>query len=182
MMMFNTDLCEVWKKEKVPGGGEQYGETLKVNALGTTSFFTSKKDNSISLAKITEAKMQFVDRNFESAIEVCNTALKFGELETICISNAYFIRSECFFMLKKYGKCVKDIDLTSKAQFGEGLFPELNERRNKCMKYIEKASTPAKLKLSFDPDKNYPDMAKVVRIRESKMFGLHVVAKRDIVV
>lgn len=186
-MSYNSS--DLWKKVKNSEGSEQYVDLFETNpssggvdiASEIATYSVVKKDNSISLARILEAKKQFGNRNFESAIELCNSALRYGELGSKSTLNAYIIRSECFFILKMYDKCVKDIDLAIGDEIDE---KNLTERRIKCLKLLEKVAEPSSCRatLSFEADNDYPCMANILKIGENERFGLHVVAKQDIAV
>ncbi len=125
----------------------------------------------------------FGNGKWSKAMESYNRSLCYAEAQSSeVISLAYANRSAVFFELKKYDKCLADIDLALKARYPKRLMSKLDKRRTDSLLLIENgAQIPAFVpKLSFEPNKNYPEMANVLEIKCNKKYGRQVVTKSEI--
>lgn len=116
------------------------------------------------------------------AIKFFNATLCYAQKKSELISLAYAGRSECFFQLKLYKKCLVDIELAKKAKYPKRLMPKLEQRYNDCVNLMEINDEFDEFvpNLSYKDDANYPGLANVLKLNYNKEFGRHIIAKEDI--
>lgn len=130
---------------------------------------------------------EFGQKKWSDAMEYYNRSLccaNATSTQSEMLSLAYGNRSAVFFELKKYDKCLVDIDLAKKAGYPKRLLPKLEQRGMDCIKSIENGDQAPQFepKLSFEPCDKYPEMANVLQIQYSRKYGRHIKAKCDIAV
>lgn len=121
----------------------------------------------------------FMNGKFLSAMNSYNRSLCAAEIPEL-MSLAYGNRSAVFFELKQYDKCLRDIELAKKLNFPEHLMPKLVKRQEACLAQTGSNGREFQPKLSFEPSKNFPEMANVLEIKYEKQYGRHIVANCDI--
>ncbi|XP_037038003.1 SET and MYND domain-containing protein DDB_G0273589-like [Bradysia coprophila] len=143
-----------------------------------------KKCNRISLAHRKTGNSLFAEAKWVAAIEQYNNSLRFAETGSPNISLALANRSACFFHLKMYEECLKDITSAKQTQYPENLMFKLEQRERDCLNNIgEIIAGPFDnigRKLSYDADESFPCMANVLQIMSDDNGNFYTVAKEDI--
>lgn len=116
------------------------------------------------------------------AMAYYNESLRYAENGSETVSLAYANRSSCFLKMKWYEECLIDIELAKEAGYPVELMPKLNQRKQKCLKYMEERTEPVKREsaLSFEANELLPCMANVLKIDKDAEGELAVFAKEDI--
>ncbi|KAG4065919.1 hypothetical protein HA402_008915 [Bradysia odoriphaga] len=143
-----------------------------------------EKSNQISLAHRKTGNSLFAETKWVAAMEQYNNSLRFAETGTPNIGLALANRSACFFQLKMYEECLKDINSAKQSQYPENLMFKLEQRERDCLKNI-KEMVPGPFdnigrKLSYDADERFPCMANVLQIMCDDDGNFYTVAKEDI--
>lgn len=158
--------------------------TVSPNKSNETSNMFRMKGNLIFRDEIIALSGLSVEDRYKSSIELYNRSLIFAETGTENVSLAYANRSAGFFQLKKYDKCLIDIDHAKKANYPKKLMPKLDKRKEDCLRllqtHVEIKRKFEQPKLDFDADENFPCMANVVEIKRNDEFGRLLEAKCDI--
>lgn len=178
--LFKTDPEEDEDKaeDQDKDGDEQYD---------TESRMPTGKNSFLSNIKIGRAEKKAKENQWMGCMKHCNSTLRWAETDSKDIYAAYALRSQCFFAMGMYGKCLVDIDMAMKGyssnENGDEIIALKTIRKN-CEEKLgsEGEMEPAEIKLSFEADPNYPCMANCLEIRENEEFGRHMVAKCDIAV
>lgn len=184
----------LWKKEsKEPNA--LYVDIFAKNKFDLeTKFheiFTSKetkphpqKDDAIALQKRNDGNTAFRRKAYNDAMELYNDSLRFAKPGSEHISLAYANRSACFLRMKMFEKCLNDIKLAKNAGYPAHLLPKLEQRKAECLEQLENGArslTDIGTELSFEPNKNFPSMANVLKVQQTNKNGnCVVVAKQDI--
>lgn len=118
--------------------------------------------------------------NWITAMQLYSLSLCFAEPETNNVSFAYANRAACFLNLERYDECLRDIEMAVQAKYPN--MPKLMQRKAKCEGLMENASRRTKndIKLSFNPNEQFPCMADALEIQKNYEYGRHVIAKHDI--
>lgn len=132
--------------------------------------FKSNKKSSIFYAN---GNRVFATSDWQEAMKFYNKSLCFAEINSENISLGYASRSACFFHLKMYKKCLVDIDLAMQANCPVHLLPELDNRRQGCLKLMKSDDEFGDFvpMLSYGDDENFPGMANVLKVEFNKNFG-----------
>lgn len=140
------------------------------------------KNNDESLKKRQEGNEMFVNHKWEDALERYNESLCFAEPGSQVISLAYANRSAVFFRLNQFDRCLKDIELAKKAGYPDHMRPKLEQREMDCLKCIDDGAQcdTQPMKLSFEPDVQFPCLANVLQVEKDTNGKCKVVAKEDI--
>lgn len=117
------------------------------------------------------------EENFQQAVEFYNQSLRFAEPNSDNMSLAYASRSACFFNLKKYEKCLVDIELAKKTNYNGT--NNLDERKNRCLK-MKREEPEFEPKLSFPSNKDRPSLANTLKIKIDKKYGRTIVTDNAI--
>lgn len=159
---------------------EQQGRLEKNHSLDYPR--PSGKNNKESSHCLEDANRALKMGKFIVAIYYCNRSLSLAENESENIGLAFATRSECFFQMKWYNKCLIDIDLAVNAGYPQNLMSNLESSKAKCLKLIEEADLSEMIepKLDFEPNKQLPSMADVLKIEYSDEFGRMITAQCDI--
>lgn len=145
-----------------------------------------KKDDAIALTKRNEGNAAFRKKAYRYAMELYNDCLRFAKPGSEHISLAYANRSACFIKLNMLEKCLNDIQLAKDAGYPAHLMSKLDQRRTECSERLENGETShasVHTELSFEPNKNFPSMANVLKVQQtdgSNGSNYMVVAKQDI--
>lgn len=145
---------------------------------------STKKDDEKSIELRMKGNQQIKQKNWPAAMELYNQSLRLATAGSEHVSLVYANRSVCFLQMKKYDRCLVDIELARKANYPERLMHKLKEREATCLKLMN--DEPSKLDeefkpaLSFDANEKFPCLANVLEIRNNDEFGNHIVATRDI--
>lgn len=142
---------------------------------------TNRKTNQLSLDHRQNGNSKFMQQNWIEAMELYNQSLCFAEIGSENVSMAYANRSACFFHMRMYDKCLKDIQLAKEANYPERLMPKLEKRESDCLFILTLGRNEEFVpKLSFDADANFSGMANVLKIQRNEDFGRYITATKDI--
>lgn len=180
----------LWKKE-LTECGVQYVDLfakLEKKKLCQLAFDVTNhnlpfhKNNVRSIELRNLGNEQFYLENVPKAMDYYNRSLCFAEIDSENVALAYANRSAGFFHMQKYREAIVDIELAENAFIPEHMWPELEERKQKCRDLIVagKQRSENVPKLGYDIDENFPCMAECLDLQNSKEFGRYFLAKRDI--
>lgn len=145
----------------------------------------SKNDQKAEMYR-KDGNRKFVEKKWLKAMDLYNSSLCAAKVTSSSemISLAYANRSAVFFELKKYDKCLIDIDLATTAGYPKRLMDKLEKRQAACLLQSENRAKIPQLepKLSFEPSENYPELANILKIEYNEKYGRHIVATCDIFV
>lgn len=179
----------LWVK-KASAAGEIYvnlfdsmpNEKCIDNDWENRNLFRSYKDNQHSTELRMQGNMKYRVGEISAAMNLYNRSLCFAKPSSENIALAYASRSACFFQLKMYREALIDIELAKDAKISERILPKLEERKQQSLKLMDslEPSRQNPMKLSYQADRQYPCMAKVLEIQKNEQFGRHLVARQDI--
>lgn len=141
------------------------------------------KNNGMSTNLRKNGNEKFEKRLWLEAMRDYNESLLFAENGTENVCFAYSNRSNCFFHLKQFDKCLQDIEMAKKTGYPNT--EKLDKRKIRCLKEMqqqrqEDTQHEPEHKLCFQADQNFPSMTDVMKIQRNSNFGRHFVATRDI--
>lgn len=185
-------MDNLWKKESSAAGAlyvdlfashrtDKETEEL-IDKFAKANEIKRHKDMQLSMKYRHQGNDFFRMKNWSEAMSWYNKSLCFAEVQSENVSIMYLNRSWCFFHLQMYDEALNDLQLAKEANLPERLMPKLNQRKRKCQKLMATVEKPLRreLKLSYEPNKNYPCLADVVEIKYTPECGQHLVAKEDI--
>lgn len=124
----------------------------------------------------------FHNRNWNDAIENFNESLCFATIGSPNMGFAYANRSACFFNLKLFDKCLVDIELAKRNNYPKHLFPELEKRKDSCLKHISEQQSTINndaIQLNCSEDEHFHGMSSAIKMHTQS--GAHsMIAKQDI--
>lgn len=141
------------------------------------------KTDSVSTQTRTYGNYSFGSGNLMKAIEWYNDSLCLAPAESKNIPFAYANRASCFLKLKMYDECLADIELAKAAGYPVELMSKLNQRKENCLKEMEKSKGETKRSIetvNFEANKNFPSMANVLRVKKDNSGTYSVFANQDI--
>ncbi|XP_055296507.1 SET and MYND domain-containing protein 4-like [Sitodiplosis mosellana] len=183
----------LWKKES-NGNDSMYVDLYALNG-GRASFdkvdcfarqgkpsSTFNKNGVVSLQKRNEGDKYFSQGKWTRAMELYGESLCYAEHGSKNVNLAYANRSACFLKMKRYNECLIDIELAKEAGYPANLIPQLDQRKEECLKAIDEGAQPVMFepKLSFEPNENFPCMANVLKIDRDAQGDLGIFAKEHI--
>lgn len=142
-----------------------------------------RKNNIISLEKQKAGNVQFGKSNWKLAMELYNESLCYAEKGSENIGISYGSRAKCFFELKLYNECLKDIDLAKKAGYPAQLMIKLQQLETKCRKSIQQGHgriIEHAAKLSFEANEKFPCLANALKVQRDVDGEYSVIAKEDL--
>lgn len=182
----------LWKKESKKkdalyvdiiaiAGSERLEEEFIISEFRAKQSKIGKND-SISLLKRKEGNEVFARGDWLRAMVLYSESLCFAPQRSMNISLAYANRSACFYHLKLFENCLKDIELAAKTGYPMDLMPKLDQRKFNCIMRIVKGESFKKIemKLDFEADEKFPCMANVLCIERGEDNEYSVIAKEDI--
>lgn len=122
----------------------------------------------------------FEREKWYEAMELYSKSLCFVVPGSLNESLAYANRASCFLKLNRFDRCLRDIDLATRAKYPN--IPKLMRRKAQCEQAMTK-TVQKKLvepKLSFQPNEKFPCMANVLEVKQDIEFGRHIVVNSDI--
>lgn len=160
-------------------------EHTKVNISEFKKSYPSQKNNKIATDKLLVGNALFVQECYSDAIEQYNKCLCFAITNSEIMSLAYVRRSECYFQMKMYDKCIIDIDLAIKINSNpQQLISVLNKRRSECENQINAGHLVQthKPKLSFEPNEHIAALANSIKIDVNQYGTRRLIAIDDLCV
>ncbi|XP_055298563.1 SET and MYND domain-containing protein 4-like [Sitodiplosis mosellana] len=154
-----------------------------VNFIESKACSPPRKSDTVALRKRKEGNELFGQREWAEAMEMYNESLCFAKNGSKHISLAYANRSSCFLNMKLYNECLIDIELAKEAGYPMDLMEKLNQRKEDCLKSIEKAAKSLQIfepKLSYEADEKFPCMANVLKFEQGDDGDYALCAKEDI--
>lgn len=174
----------LWEKEYI-----DLSETLKPRYLDITTYILlqkCEKDDAIALEKRKEGNVLFGEQKWVKAMEKYNESLCFATSSNT-VSLAYANRASCFLHMGLPSECLIDIEFAKIAGYPENLMPKLDQRKADCLKLMQpnpktnvKNSANFGAKLSFEPHKQFPCMADVLKIDKDGKGDFRVIATKNI--
>jgi SET and MYND domain-containing protein 4 len=138
-------------------------------------------------AKFREAGIKLLSQEkFFGALVALNKSLSVAEPGSLEIALAFEARSEVFFQVEQYEKCLKNVAAAREHGYPEDKLEHLKEREEKCRKLAdEKCQNTADelrnfLKISLPINEKLPFVADCLELRESEKFGRHIVTNCDL--
>lgn len=149
----------------------------------------ANKSSKISKHYRSKGMQQCKSGNWREAIELFNQALCFAEKRSTDVGCAYGDRSNCFFNLKMYEKCLVDIKLAHLNNCEAAMLPKLSKLAANCKKLLKTTASGTDAsnfmpKLSSAPNEFCPCLADIVQIEidtsEAPTIKRHIIADCDI--
>lgn len=147
-----------------------------------SKLWTNRKAYQVSLNYRQKGNIKFLQQSWMEAMNLYNQSLCFAEIGSENVTFAYSRRSACFFHMRMYEKCLKDIALAKEANYPDILLPQLEIREAECRERMKAVYWTDEFvpTLSFDGDANFPAMANILQIQRNDEFGRYVTANKDI--
>lgn len=132
-----------------------------------------------------EGNQHYMKGEFFKALESYNKSLCFAKSSQLSL--AYSNRSAVYFEMKRYEKCLENIQLARENNYPVDKLPILQEREQKCLKMLESKpdefdNTMHFFKLSYPPNKKIPFIADCLELHEDEKFDRHIITNKDLVV
>lgn len=117
-----------------------------------------------------------------SALRLYNQSLCLAPEGSENIGSTYARRSACFFRIKMFENCLKDIELAEEFGYPKKLISKLDQLKAECSRHFMRGDNYEKLetKLDFEADEKFPSMANVLRIVRDEDGNYSTVAKENI--
>lgn len=145
--------------------------------------YRSLKDNQYSMELRMNGNTKFRAGQWSAAMNLYNKSLCFAEINSENCALAYAKRSECFYAMQLYEKALNDIELAMRANISKRFHAKLDECKQECHQKLlascqNHVSHP--IRLCSGAHEQYPCMADVLELKQSKEFGRHLIARQDI--
>lgn len=159
----------LWEKE-IESNGAYVNLLQNIEYPRKNFYIHRRKNNSISLQLRLDASKKYGQGDFEGALIKYNESLCMAE-NSEYLSLSYANRSQCFFKLEIYERCLIDIDLARKSGYPESSIAKLDCTRDQCLKYLEsKTIENANMELEdivgpfeIETDSNFGRLARATR-------------------
>lgn len=175
-------MNNLWKKEADGGNYVDIFKNIETSAISSGNGL--QKNNEISTRLRNKGKQEFQEHYSIEAMDYGNRSLCFAEIGTDNVNLAYGNRASSFLKLKKYEKCLADIDMAKSTDTTNVLSAKLMTQMTDAIKRIkrkrEEPQAVFERKLSFGASKQFSCLADVVEIQQNEEFGRHAVAMRDL--
>lgn len=131
-------------------------------------------------------KQHFRDGDYIEAMNKFNCSLASAGKESADMGFAYGNRSACFFELKMFNECLRDIELAKKSNYPRNQLKKLNECAAKCRQflndeeYMSKSPSVREPTLSFNEHAKFTGVADCLKLEENDDHGRHVIAACDL--
>lgn len=137
------------------------------------------KNDQMAMKLLIQGDTNLKEKKWHEAMHFYNQCLRFTQNKTESASLSYANRSECFFHLKMYDKCLIDIDLAKMTGCPQHLMPKLDTMRAFCLEQLQNINQFEEFvpKLSYEAGKHFPGMADILQIECNETFGRHITAK-----
>lgn len=144
----------------------------------------SAKSEQIAEALRKEGNEFYSQRKFLDALVKYNASLCFSPIESENLGHTYANRSAVCFEIKKYKECIENINLAKIHNYPKENFKSLNLRDTKCNELLKKWKEPNSkwnfFKLSFEANKNHPQLTNILELKNDEKYGRYIVTNRDI--
>lgn len=130
------------------------------------------------------ANMCFQEKNFKHAIEYYNSSLSYAPPGSNDIPLAYGNRSAVYFEMGKYALAIENIKLAKENGFPADKMAKLNDREEKCKKWMKilgdnsNFDVSSFFKLSHPPNEKIPFIAGCLELRQNEKFGRHIITTK----
>lgn len=156
------------------------------------------KDESLAIEARKKGNYSYLkDQDFVLALKYYNESICLSPLKSENIGKCYGNRSAIYFESHRYELSLESIKLALDHNYPEKLTPKLMERQSKCLEKLGLANLPDEhekdtsyeklidkesplVELSYPASKHLPNIIEGIECVESKEFGRHVRAKRDL--
>lgn len=132
------------------------------------------------------ANERFKTGEYNLAIGLLNTCLRFAPAGSVEIPLAYDNRSAVFFELGKYALALESIELARKTKIPAVKMAQLDAREEKVKKLMEEfgpdknSEARSFFKLSHPPNKKMPFIADCLELRKNAKYGRHIITNKDL--
>lgn len=159
-------------------GGNKYH---KMNEKTINSFIRCEKNDEQSILYRKRGDEEFKQMKWYSAMRYYNRCICMATVGSVHLGIGYAKRAQCFFKLKLYEECILDLDLARYTNYPRIYYDLLDMREEECSKLIAEGAEAKEIspKLSFSANKNYPELANVLKINDADE-NWEIVAKTDI--
>lgn len=131
-------------------------------------------------------KQYFRDGKYIEAMNRFNCTLAFAKKGTADMGFAYGNRSACFFEMKMFDECLRDIEMAKRSNYPRNQLNKLESRAAECRKFMNDRdfmSTLPKIRepmLSFNHHADFAGVADCLKLHENMEYGRHVITTRDL--
>ena len=119
------------------------------------------------------------------ALVAYNKSICFAEPGSLEISLTFERRSEVFFNVAQYEKCLSNINAAREHGYPSDKIVYLNEREEKCKILLKEATRDNVLidypKLTYPPNEKIPFIVDCLQLREDKDFGRYVITTNNLI-
>lgn len=144
----------------------------------------AKKSDKIAETLRKEGNDSYSQRRFIDAFVKYNASLCYSPVGSENLGHAFANRSAACFEIKNYKECIENIKLAKIHNYPEKNYKTLNLREEKCKEILgkkkEKMSKWNFFKLSSEANKNHPQIASILELRNNEKFGRHIITNKDI--
>lgn len=146
----------------------------------------SKIDKQIANWARESGKQHFRDGKYIDAMNNFNGSLALAKEGTADMGIAYGNRSACFFEMKMFNECLRDIDMAKKSNYPKNQLNKLELRATKCQKFMNDRDFMSTLptirepKLSFNEHAKFAGVADCLKLEENVEYGRHVITMSDL--
>lgn len=125
----------------------------------------------------------FASRKFYEALVLFNQSLCFAEPGSTEIALAYEARSEVFYQMGQYEKCLGNIQAAREHGYPEDRLDKLIERKESCRKFMNEGTYDVLknfTELSHPPSQKLPFIVDCLQLRKDEKFGRYIIATKDL--
>lgn len=142
------------------------------------------KSNQKSLAAKKNGNSYYLRQKYLEALLCYNEAACFAETDEF-IAEAFGNRSAVYFLLKRYKKCLENIDLARNYRYPAEKIEKLNEREKQCKALlVDQKTSPDDvlkdlMKLSYPANEKIPFIVDCLKLGVDKKCGRGIYATRN---
>lgn len=118
--------------------------------------------------------------NFYDTLVSLNKNLSHFELGSEKSSVAFRARSEIYYKVGQFKKCLENISLAREKGFSDDRGKRLDELESKCKEQTEINDLSGFTKLSHPPNQNIPFLIESLQLRENEEFGRFIISSEDL--
>ncbi|CRK88994.1 CLUMA_CG002773, isoform A [Clunio marinus] len=150
------------------------------------SFAVPGKKSSLNARKFLNlGRSKLKKLKYFEALENLNKSLCYAEEGSKEMIEAYANRSEVYFMIKEYEKCLENINLAIKCGCDASVNEVLKLREAKCNELLKDDNSQvfnpwSFFKLSYPPHEKLPYVANCIELKQHELFGRYLVTTRNL--
>lgn len=133
-----------------------------------------------------EGNLQFNKGKLLEALIAYNTSLCFSLSDTPQVSLIFANRSAIYLKAKLYRRCLENIELARKFGYPSDKLQKLDEREQKCLKWMENHQPHPErdpwnfFKLSYPPNEKIPFIVNCLELHEDEKYGRYIVTNTNL--